>query len=464
MVQFRISIYWKIFLTILASMVLSALLIGSLYLGFDPRTKIHQQIQKSLLLKTNSTADRITSRIKTSSQPLEEILREIHAQEKENLIVYDTSARQLACFVEEGLKNKEKISKQIIQNTLRLGWNIQLIYPNLVLTPIISVPLKLNHEKTIILQSYYPFTKGVKRIIPGGLPEVIMVIFLGGLTVLVTRYLTRPLRGLTRVARETAKGNFGAQVKIRSHDEVGQLTEAFNKMSQRLAEMRNSRKELFADISHEIRSPLARILTDAEILIDGQMDAQGREQHLKAICNEVKNLDQLTGDLAILARVDQDQVDISFTPSSLKDVISQAVSLFMLQIEEKGIHLKQPVSENVPQVIIDPKRIGQVISNLLTNALRYTPPGGTIEVGLRQRNEAAEVWVRDTGPGIPENKLPLIFERFYRVDKSRSRATGGSGLGLAIARQFVESHGGKIRAESKREEGTCITFRLPIVS
>jgi signal transduction histidine kinase len=269
---------------------------------------------------------------------------------------------------------------------------------------------------------------------------------------------------LTRIARETAKGNFGAQVKIRSHDEVGQLTEAFNKMSQRLAEMRNSRKELFADISHEIRSPLARILTDAEILIDGQMDAQGREQHLKAICNEVKNLDQLTGDLAILARVDQDQVDISFAPSSLKDVISQAVSLFMLQIEEKGIHLKQPVSENVPQVIIDPKRIGQVISNLLTNALRYTPPGGTIEVGLRQRNEAAEVWVRDTGPGIPENKLPLIFERFYRVDKSRSRATGGSGLGLAIARQFVESHGGKIRAESKREEGTCITFRLPIVS
>ena len=112
--------------------------------------------------------------------------------------------------------------------------------------------------------------------------------------------------------------------------------------------------------------------------------------------------------------------------------------------------------------MMDPKRIGQVIANLLTNALRYTPKGGTLEIGAQARNAMVEVWVRDTGPGIPKEKLPYIFNRFYRVDKSRSRSTGGTGLGLAIAKQFVEAHGGQIRAESTVGKGTCITFSLPI--
>jgi two-component system sensor histidine kinase BaeS len=302
----------------------------------------------------------------------------------------------------------------------------------------------------------------VKTIMPQGIPEVISIIIIGGITVLLSRYLTRPIRELTSAAKEMAKGKFGRRVKIMSHDEIGQLAETFNDMSQRLEELRRSRIQLLADISHEIRSPLARILTHAEILIDWQIEEKERDQHLEAICNEVKNLDQLIGDLATLSRFEQEQFDISLTPSSLKDVISQAVSLFALQIEENGINLKQNIAENIPPVMIDPKRIGQVISNLIMNALQYTSKGETIEVGLKQANAMAEVWVRDTGQGIPEEKLPFIFERFYRGDKSRFRSTGESGLGLAIAKQFVKAHGGEIRAESKYGEGTCINFTLPI--
>jgi signal transduction histidine kinase len=294
------------------------------------------------------------------------------------------------------------------------------------------------------------------------MPSTITLIILGWLTVLLSRYLTLPIRELTRAAKRMAKGQFGTQVEIRSHDEVGQLAMTFNNMSKRLEEHRRSRRELFADISHEIRSPLARILTDAEILIDREMEQKEREQHLRAICEEVKNLDQIIGDLSTLSKFDKDMVEISFKLSSLKEVISQAVSLFVLQMEEKSIHLKQDIAENVPPVMIDPKRIGQVISNLIMNALRYSPEGSTIEIGLRQKDIMAEVWVKDTGQGIPEDKLPLIFERFFRVDKSRSRSTGGSGLGLTIARQFVEAHGGEIRAESMLGKGTCLTFTIPI--
>ncbi len=462
MARLRISIYWKIFLTILASTALSSFVIGILYIGRAPQIKTHPHIQKSLIQETRFIAAFIIDRYENSSSFLEEIVRKIHQQQQANLRVFDQSGRQRASAMQERLKDTQKISQQIIESTLETGYNVQLMYPKWVLTPVVSIPLHLGGNRPMVLQCYYPFSKSVKSILPRGLAEVITIIILGGLIALLTRYLTRPIRELTRLAKDMGKGNFGAQVTIRSHDEVGELAKNFNNMSQHMAKLHKSRRELFTDISHELRSPLARILTDAEILIDRQMEPHDREQHLKAICNEVKNLDQLIGDLAILSRSEHDTVTISPVSSSLQDVISQAVSLFMLQIEEQGIILKQHIAKDVPPLMIDPTRIGQIISNLIMNALRYTPARGTIEIGLTQKNSTAEVWVKDTGEGIPAEKLPYIFDRFYRVDSSRSRSTGGSGLGLAIAKQFIESHGGTIRAQSNPEEGTCIWFTLPI--
>ncbi|MBW2184057.1 MAG: hypothetical protein JRF49_09375 [Deltaproteobacteria bacterium] len=146
----------------------------------------------------------------------------------------------------------------------------------------------------------------------------------------------------------------------------------------------------------------------------------------------------------------------------MQDVLSQEISKFRLQLEKKGINLKQTIPENISLVMMDAKRIGQVISNLLTNALRYTPKEGRVDVGLKEKDSLVELWVRDTGPGIPQEELPHIFDRFYRVDKSRSRTSGGTGLGLAIAKYFVEAQGGLIRAESEIGKGSCITFSLPI--
>ncbi|MEI6125033.1 MAG: HAMP domain-containing sensor histidine kinase [Pseudomonadota bacterium] len=462
--KFRIGIYWKIFSTILVSMLLSSLVITALYMGFAPLAEVHPHLKETLTSHTASIAQGIAEQLHSTSRPLESILQELHTNKKLDFRVYDERGKELASFMERRLQQAGKISALTIRQALQTGGDFQITYPRLLLTPVVTVPLRTDTTTTLLLQCHYPITKELRSVMPRGLPETVVIIILGAVTGLLSRYLTRPLRELTRVAKKMAAGNFGEKVKIRSHDEVGQLAKTFNEMSQNLAELQRSRKELFADISHELRSPLARILTDAEILIDRQMEQKEQEQHLKAICNEVENLNHLIGDLSMLARMEQDQVNISMRRYLLQDVILQAVSLFMLQMEEQGIELKQNISGNVPPVMIDPQRIGQVISNILTNAFRYTPPGGTIEVGLRQKGSMAEVWITDTGEGVPADKLPFIFERFYRVDKSRSRATGGSGLGLAIARKFIETHSGEIFAESRLGEGTCIIFTLPIAA
>jgi signal transduction histidine kinase len=315
---------------------------------------------------------------------------------------------------------------------------------------------------SVMAMIYYPFVEGTKRILPHGIPTILFLITIVGFTVLLSRILTRPIRELTKVAQEMSKGNFGVRVEVRSHDEIGQLGTAFNEMSQRLAEFHNLRMELLADMSHEIRSPLARIQSDAEILIDRQLEKEEMVQHLKAICEEVRNIDQLIEDLSMLTQLEQNQVELKISPASLEHVLAQEISKFLLQMEKKNITLTQSIPPNIPLVMMDSKRIGQVISNLLMNSLRYTPEGGIVEIGSRKKDGMVEVWVKDSGPGIPQEAISYIFDRFYRVDKSRSRATGGRGLGLAIARQFVKAHGGEIRAESEIGKGTSITFSLPV--
>jgi signal transduction histidine kinase len=256
----------------------------------------------------------------------------------------------------------------------------------------------------------------------------------------------------------------GIQVAVHSRDEIGELGNAFNDMSARLAQFHRSRSELLADISHEIRSPLARIQTDAEILMDKELGKNEQRQQLQGICEEVQHIDHLIEDLSMLSRLENNQLKMERLPSSIEEVIKKETSRFHLQMEEKSLTLHKNIASKLPMVPMDQKRIGQVISNLLMNAIRYTPAGGIIEIGAQTEGATIRVWVRDTGAGIPRDDLPYIFDRFYRVDKSRSRSTGGTGLGLAIARRFVEAHGGKIYAASEAGTGTCITFTLPNIA
>lgn len=462
MIGFRRSIYWKLLFTILASYIVVSLVIGILLLLFGAQSELHPQIKKVLIRETHKISDQIALYLQNSSAPLKDIIKGVHEKESVSIRVFDTQGNELAAFMEDRLKETKKISLPIIEETFRHGENFQFTDPPWRHIYVVSVPLTKAGEHIGILQNYYSSTKVTKRILPLGTLSSIGILIIAGITVLLSRLLTRPIRELKEVAQEMSKGNLGVKVRVRSNDEIGQLGKTFNEMSQRLADLRKSRKELLADISHEIRSPLARIQSDAEILIDREMEKEQREEHLKAICEEVKNISHLVEDLSMLSRLEHHQFELAISPSSLQDVLSQEISKFRLQLEEKGINLKQTIPTNIPLVMMNAKRIGQVISNLLMNSLRYTSKGGIVDIGLKRKDSMVEVWIKDTGPGIPKEEIPYIFDRLYRVDKSRSRTSGGTGLGLAIAKQFVEAHGGHIHAESEIEKGTCIRFTLQI--
>lgn len=464
MIGFRRSIYWKLLFTILICFTVSSLVVGSMFLIFIPRVEMNPQIKKGLIRETHKIADRINLHLQNSSAPLDSIIKEVHEKDNVNIRVFDAQGSELATYMIDKLKKTNLISPSIIEDTFRDGDDFQIILSiGNMWTYVVSVPLAKAGEPTGILQIYYPHTKGAQGIMQFSHFQVyIPILIIAVLTALLSRLLTRPIRELTKATKKMSKGNLGVRVKVRSKDEIGQLGKTFNEMSQRLADFQKSRRELLADISHEIRSPLARIQSDAEILIDRKVGKEEREQHLKAICEEVKDIDKLVEDLSILSRLEYHQLEMEVSPSSIQDALSQEISKFRLQLEKKEINLKQTIPENIPLVMMDTLRIGQIISNLLTNALRYTPKGGTVDIGLKKKDSMVELWVKDTGPGIPQEELPYIFERFYRVDKSRSRTSGGTGLGLAIAKYFVDAQGGYIHAESEVGKGTCITFSIPI--
>ncbi|MCK5010152.1 MAG: HAMP domain-containing protein [Deltaproteobacteria bacterium] len=464
MIGFRRSIYWKLLFTILICFTVSSLVVGSMFLIFIPRVEMNPQIKKGLIGETHKIADRINLHLQTSSAPLDSIIKEVHEKDNVSIRVFDAQGSELATYMIDKLKKTNLISPSIIEDTFRDGDDFQIILSiGNMWTYVVSVPLAKAGEPTGILQIYYPHTKGAKGIMQFSHFQVyVPILIIAVLTALLSRLLTRPIRELTKATKKMSRGNLGVRVKVRSKDEIGQLGKTFNEMSQRLADFQKSRRELLADISHEIRSPLARIQSDAEILIDRKVGKEEREQHLKAICEEVKDIDKLVEDLSILSRLEYHQLEMEVSPSSIQDALSQEISKFRLQLEKKDINLKQTIPENIPLVMMDTLRIGQIISNLLTNALRYTPKGGTVDIGLKKKDSMVEVWVKDTGPGIPQEELPYIFERFYRVDKSRSRTSGGTGLGLAIAKYFVDAQGGYIHAESEVGKGTCITFSIPI--
>jgi signal transduction histidine kinase len=428
------------------------------YFILAPDYEVQPLIKKSLIDETHAITSRISQSLAQPGSSLEVTIKQIHAEEDANIRVFDLQGKELAACMEQRLTHTKKISPEIIAQTLHNGEHLQLIFPRWM--HVVSVILKKNNTPFGIVQIYYTLTEG--SILPRGIPTVIMVIIFGGITVVLTRILTRPIRELIGGVRQMAAGNLGVRVKVRSRDELGELGNAFNDMSQRLDEFYKLRTELLADISHEIRSPLARIQTTAELLIDKRMGKEERQEYLQAICDEVTDLDHLINDLSILSRLDAHEIVMECAPASLDAVLSQECVKFALQMEDKGIALDKNIAPNLPLAPIDQKRIGQVITNLLTNALRYTPAGGTIEVGAQRQGSMIEVWVQDTGPGIPQKDLPHIFDRFYRVDKSRSRETGGTGLGLAIAKKFVEAHGGSIRAESASGKGTRIVFTLSL--
>ncbi len=281
----------------------------------------------------------------------------------------------------------------------------------------------------------------------------------GLLTFLLSRRILAPVEALGSAARGLGRGDLSRRVEVRSKDEFGELAEAFNSMADDLTQAEQLRRNLVADVAHELRTPLSNIRGYLEAMRDGVLKPDAAT--LNSIYEETLLLDRIISDLHELAMVEAGQLTLLRQPYDLADLVKRGVAAVRPAAEAKKLAVLVDIPPRPVVADIDPERIGQVLRNLLSNAIAYTPEGGNVSVTLTEEGEQLQVSVTDTGPGIPPEALPYVFERFYRVDKSRTRATGGAGLGLTIAKRLVELHGGAIEVQSEPGKGSCFTFTVP---
>lgn len=284
------------------------------------------------------------------------------------------------------------------------------------------------------------------------------------LGVVLSRTLMRPIRELTAATQTIADGTLGAQVMVRSQDEIGRLAESFNRMSRDLATASTARKQMTADIAHDLRTPLSILKGYTEGLKDGIL--QGNPKLYGVMYEEVEQLEHLVRDLRTLSLADAGELQLNQRMVDPKALLERTGLAYFMQAEQKGIALRVESAENLPPISVDLERMTQVLNNLVSNALRFTHQG---QIVLGAQIDAATnqtvLQVRDTGSGISAEDLPHIFNRFYRADKSRQRDSGtraaSSGLGLAIANAIVKAHGGTIDVQSQPQQGTTFSIRLP---
>lgn len=302
----------------------------------------------------------------------------------------------------------------------------------------------------------------------------ILLLFAGGIALsfgyFLSASITESIREVVTGAEAIADGDLSARVVVSGNDELAELANAFNRMAAQLQEaddrqkeLEQLRRDLIGWVSHDLRTPLTSMRVMIEALADGVVDKPDMVQrYLRTIQGDIRNLSHLIDDLFELAQLDAGVLRFEVAPHSLRDLISDTLESMRALAEHKGIVLCGNVASNVDPVVMAPEKINRVLTNLIGNAVRHTPAGGTITVEAYRETKGAPVRVDvcDTGEGISPTDLPHIFERFYRGEKSRSRATGGAGLGLSIAKGIVEAHDGRLWVESQVGAGSTFSFTL----
>ncbi len=284
---------------------------------------------------------------------------------------------------------------------------------------------------------------------------------------LISRQVVEPIQRLMKLSRKIAAGEYEERLQISGNvqgnqlDELDQLALSFNQMADKLEKTEGMRRQLIGDVTHELRTPLSAIKGYMEGLIDGVISAT--PETYNQVYAEADRLQRLVNDLQELSRVEAGTYQLKIESAAPTLLVETVVNNFNRQFDEKGLILKHSYEANLPKVSVDKDRIVQVLTNLVGNALQYTPTGGVVTISVSRVKNEVIFEVTDTGIGISPEHLSLIFNRFYRTDKSRTRASGGSGIGLTIAQALVKAHDGRIWVKSAGEgEGTSIYFSLPI--
>ncbi|WP_157834683.1 ATP-binding protein [Oceanospirillum beijerinckii] len=281
-----------------------------------------------------------------------------------------------------------------------------------------------------------------------------------GVAALLARQFLRPIHKVAYGAKRVASGDYSHQVDVKGQDELAQLARDFNQMTATLKRTEGLRKQWISDISHELRTPIAVLSGEIEALLDGIR--QPTPERINSLYSDVQGLGQLVEDLHQLSLADQGALELSCQQVDLYKIICNLMIPFVPRLEEKGLTLELNANRKLSFIVYgDARRLTQLITNLLENSLRYTDSGGITLLSLQPQEDQVLLIIEDSTPGVPEDSLNRIFDRLYRVDKSRSRSVGGSGLGLSICKNIVEAHGGKVSASQSHLGGLKISIYLP---
>ena len=293
-------------------------------------------------------------------------------------------------------------------------------------------------------------------LILGGFIAVIIAMII---VFFLTRQITSPIQELNNAAKKLGKGDLSQRVAVRGKGDVAELSKTFNAMADGFERNESLRTNFVADSAHELRTPVSTIRGYLEAIRDRLVKPD--EATVNLLYGETMHLSRLIEDLQNLSLSDAGQLKLHYEMTDMTKLINDAPSA-AIDAPAKGINLKTEVNPGLPLINVDRQRIMEVLRNLLENAIRHTDKGGRITISACQESTFIKISVTDTGEGIPPEDIENIFERFYRVDKSRSRVTGGHGLGLTIARRYVEAHGGKITVQSEQGKGSTFSFTIPL--
>ena len=291
-------------------------------------------------------------------------------------------------------------------------------------------------------------------------PLVISVAFAAALVFVLSRHIVKPIRNISFGAMELARGNYDWRVKPSTHDEIGELAIAFNRMAEELKLQDGLRNTFIANVSHELRSPLTSVQGFIQAMLDGAIEDGDREKYLQIVLGETKRMGTLINDLLNLAKIESGKFPIEYSEFDINELLRRCLLMFKQRIEEKKIDVNVSLSEEKLNVWADEDRISQVITNLIDNAVKFTPERGEIKVWTFCTENKVHINISDTGVGIPQEDQPYVFERFFKVDKSHSQGTPGTGIGLSIVKRIIAQHGETIGLQSGEGKGTTFSFTL----
>lgn len=334
--------------------------------------------------------------------------------------------------------------------------------------PIVAVPIQRDgqvHGAVFIsapLDDVPEVRTSINRFLLYG--SLLSTLVLAAISYYISQRVARPVAAVSSAARRLAQGDFGSRVQWRSNDEVGRLATAFNDMAADLERLERGRKELMANVSHELKGPLARIAGYVEAIRDGMGGPPAREQHFDIVRREVGRLAHLVNDLLDFTRLEGGRLKLHPIPCDLAPNLKRVAEVFTAPARAAGVTLAVQVPEVLPIVQCEPGRVEQSVTNLLDNALAFSLRGGVVTLTAREESGALLVEVQDNGPGIPPGDLERVWERFYKGDRARTPNQDGFGLGLAIVRQLIELQGGQVFVRSVPGAGACFGFRLPLAT